>query len=213
MNIKWYGHSCFLLTSANGVRVLCDPYSPEVGTNLEDIEADIVTVSHHHFDHDCISVVGGEYILVDKCERIEHEGIIIEGINTFHDTEGGAKRGTNIMFKITMDGMSVLHCGDLGHTLDAETIERVGNVDVLLVPIGGTYTLDYIGARAVANQLKQKVVIPMHYKTPNCKLDELAPIDAFISHVANCAIHRLNQSEASLYPATLGEDRVLVLNC
>ena len=89
----------------------------------------------------------------------------------------------------------------------------MGNVDVLLVPIGGTYTLDYIGARAVANQLKQKVVIPMHYKTPNCKLDELAPIDAFISHVANCAIHRLNQSEASLYPATLGEDRVLVLNC
>ena len=108
MNIKWYGHSCFLLTSANGVRVLCDPYSPEVGTNLEDIEADIVTVSHHHFDHDCISVVSGEYILVDKCESIEHEGIIIEGINTFHDTEGGAKRGTNIMFKITMDGMSVL---------------------------------------------------------------------------------------------------------
>ncbi|MDO4568366.1 MAG: MBL fold metallo-hydrolase [Clostridia bacterium] len=212
MNVKWLGHSCFLITDSNGVRVLTDPYAPETGRRLHDIEADIVTVSHHHFDHDYVAAARGDFAVFDREGKYERKGVIIEGFKTHHDAERGKRRGDNIAFKLTMDSISVLHCGDLGHVLDDDAAQRIGRVDVLLVPIGGTFTIDYAQAREVANKLGPKVVIPMHFKTPKSAINALDGLENFISHVANCAIHRLNQSEASLYPNSLGDDRVLVLD-
>jgi len=165
MKIKWLGHSCFLLTSNSGVRTLTDPFDEKVGYALPAVEADIVTTSHGHYDHSSVDVVKGDFERLDKPGTYEKDGIKITGVATFHDEENGAKRGNNIIFKFNIDGVNICHCGDLGHTLSSGQVLEIGDVDVLLVPVGGTYTVDAAGALQVVKQLKPAVTIPMHYKT------------------------------------------------
>lgn len=212
MNIKWYGHSCFLITDSEGTSVLTDPCPPEVGYDLHGIVCDAVTVSHKHFDHCYLDCVDGSPIVIDTVSPRMVKGIRITGYPVFHDRCSGAERGGNIMYLYEIDGMRVLHAGDVGHLLSVAQAEEIGKVDVLLVPIGGKYTLDYLAARQFANQLRPSVVIPMHYRTPLCRLGELDDVNNFIDTVQDCRIHMLNDYEASLMPANLGEDRVLVLD-
>lgn len=212
MNIKWYGQSCFLLTDENGVRVLTDPCDPRTGYEVKNIECDCVTVSHSHFDHSYIAAAAGEPEIATEPGSYEVKGVKITGFSAFHDKEEGARRGQNTMFLFEMDGMRILHAGDIGHQLSRELIAEIGVVDVLLVPIGGTYTLDYLEAREFANSLRPSVVIPMHFRTPVCALQELDDCSRFIATVQDCRIHKLNDYEASIYLNTLGEDRVLVLD-
>lgn len=115
------------------------------------------------------------------------------------------------MFLFEMDGIRVLHAGDIGHMLSADSIAAIGDVDVLLVPVGGKYTLNYTEARQFANQLRPSVVIPMHYRTPKSKID-IDDVNNFISTAKDCRIHRLNDYEATLSRQSLGEDRVIVLD-
>ena len=165
MKIKWLGHACFLLTSENGTRVLTEPFVYTVGYPLPDVEADIVTVSHDHFDHNHTAVVKGDFFLVNKAGEHSFKDIKIKGVSTFHDNSQGAQRGSNIIFNISVDGVNVCHCGDIGHLLTQQHADEIGRVDVLLLPVGGVFTVDAAGAYEIVKVLKPKVTIPMHFKT------------------------------------------------
>lgn len=166
MKIKWYGHSCFLITSENGTKVLMDPYKNILGYKLpKELEADIVSTSHNHGDHNYINAVKSSFIHIKECGTFSEKGIDINGVETFHDKVSGAKRGKNIIYNYKIDGLNVCHCGDLGHTLDSKLVEKIGNVDVLMLPVGGGFTIGAIDAVDVMNKLKPSVIIPMHYRT------------------------------------------------
>ena len=179
MKIKWLGHACFLLTAESGVRVLADPFDDKVGYPLPQVEVDIVTVSHSHSDHSYTQALRGNFSVFDQAGLFECQGIGIQGFSTFHDAEQGAIRGLNLVFKITMDGISVLHCGDLGHILSVELAREIGRVDVLLVPVGGRYTIDCNQAFELTRLLNPAITIPMHYQTPVLTFP-IQPVDPFL---------------------------------
>lgn len=211
MNIKWYGHSCFLLTSETGVSILTDPPSPDTGYSVHDVECDAVTVSHAHFDHNYVEAASGSPVVIDGLGEYDVKGVKVVGFPALHDKEGGKLRGAVVMYLFEMDGIRILHAGDIDQLPLTEQIEAIGPVDVLLVPVGGNYTFDYLEAREFANLLKPSVVIPMHFKTPMTDID-IDDCGNFVSTVQDCRIHKLNDFEASIYKNTLGEDRVLVLD-
>lgn len=181
MDITWLGHSCFKISGAQAT-VITDPYSPDLGYSLGKPTARIVTVSHQHPGHGYVQGVGGEPKLVTGPGEYEISGVLIIGMATFHDVEQGKSRGKNTIYLIEVDEVSVCHLGDLGHVLTAEQVEGLGNVDVLLVPVGGVSTIDAPVAAEVVRQLEPKVVIPMHYKTEalNWKLE---PVDRFLKEM------------------------------
>ncbi len=166
INIKWFGHSCFKITSNKGIVVVTDPFDPTVGYSPLDIEADIVTSSHSHYDHNYFKAIKGDFKIIDKPKEYNVKDIIINGIRTFHDNVYGTKRGKNIVFLINMDGIKLCHLGDLGHTLTDKQLEEIGKVDVLFIPVGGYYTINNEEAVKVVKQLNPKLTIPMHFKTP-----------------------------------------------
>jgi L-ascorbate metabolism protein UlaG (beta-lactamase superfamily) len=170
MKIKWLGHSCFLITSKDGTRVITDPYAVGGGINYSPIEetADVVVVSHGHGDHSNVSAVQGKPEVLRGDGTKTAKGIQFKGIATYHDASQGKQRGPNTVFCFTLDGIKLCHLGDLGHVLDPEQAAEIGAVDILLVPVGGYFTIDASEASQVCNQLKPKVVIPMHFKTPKC---------------------------------------------
>ena len=211
MNIRWYGHSCFLLTNEEGVSILADPPAPDTGYIVHDVECDAVTVSHAHFDHNYIAAAKGSPIVISDCGPHSVKGVSVTGFPALHDKDGGTKRGRVVMYLYEMDDIRILHAGDIGELPTAEEAEAIGHVDVLLVPVGGRYTIDYLEARELANMLRPSVVIPMHYKTPMTGID-IDDCGNFIATVQDCRIHKLNDCEASIYKNTLGEDRVLVLD-
>ena len=165
MKIKWLGHACFLLTDERGIRVLTDPFDEKVGYRLPAVEADIVTTSHNHYDHNNTGVVKGSFVHIARPGSYCEKGLEIKGIPTYHDEDEGTRRGENTVFVFSMDGLRVCHCGDLGHIPTPAQAEAIGPVDILLVPVGGTYTIDAAGAHEVMKLLKPSVTIPMHFKT------------------------------------------------
>ena len=179
MKIKWLGHASFLITSDSGTKIITDPYIPDDRLHYGEINesADAVTVSHDHFDHGNVAAVKGSPQVVKGDAEIK--GIKFRGIATFHDSSGGKERGSNTIFCFEVDGVKVCHLGDLGHELTAEQAAQVGAVDVLLVPVGGFYTIDATVASKVAEQLKPKVVIPMHFKNSKCNFP-IAGVEEFL---------------------------------
>ncbi len=170
MRIRWFGHSAFLLTAPDGTRIITDPYVS--GSYNGDIKygpireaADAVTVSHHHQDHDGVSGLPGKPKVFEGKGSFRAGSVSTTGVETFHDENQGARRGRNMVFVFEAEGLRVCHCGDLGHVLTPQQVAAICRVDVLLVPVGGTFTVDAAGARRVAAQLAAKVIIPMHYKT------------------------------------------------
>lgn len=166
MKLTWYGHACFLLESAQGVRVATDPYDDSVGYPMREIAADAVLMSHGHCDHSCRDMLAGNPLVLDECGQYEVKDVRITGYASFHDDRQGALRGKNVMNLIEMDGVRVLHAGDLGELPDRRTVDKIGRVDVLLLPVGGTYTLTGEQAAQTAMAFGAAVTIPMHYKTP-----------------------------------------------
>jgi L-ascorbate metabolism protein UlaG (beta-lactamase superfamily) len=181
MDISWLGHSCFRIKGKQ-VTVITDPYSPTLGYSLGKPTAHIVTVSHQHPGHSYIQGIGGEPRPVTGPGEYEISGVLIIGINTFHDAEGGIKRGKNTVYLIEVDEIAICHLGDLGHVLTAEQVEEMDNVDVLLLPVGGVSTINAPMAAEVVRQLEPKVVIPMHYKTRALKW-ELESVDKFLKEI------------------------------
>ncbi|MDB5055637.1 MAG: fold metallo-hydrolase [Bacilli bacterium] len=166
MRIKWFGHSSFLLTSEAGTRVLIDPYYKFLGYRMPvPVESDIVVVTHDHGDHNKVQAASGNYLLVNEPREYSREDVSISGFKTFHDKVNGKKRGPNIIFRFQLEGLTICHCGDLGHLLTEEQVRAIGKVDVLIVPVGGRMTLDGLEAVQVMRQLQATVAIPMHYST------------------------------------------------
>lgn len=184
MKIKWFGHAAFGITSRNGVRIIIDPYQPgafdgALTYGMVSEEADLVLTSHDHDDHNYTKDIKGTFDIIKKAGEYDVRGVKIRAIPTFHDQSRGADRGMKLIFRIETDGISLLHAGDLGHALEAKTLDELGRVDVLLVPVGGCYTMDAHEATRTMNDLKPLITIPMHYKTEKCAFP-IAPVDDFI---------------------------------
>ena len=181
MIITPLGHSCFLLEESTGTKVVTDPYSSDIGITLPPVTADVVTVSHSHYDHNNVKAVSGDPMVIDKPGMHDVKGVQIFGLNTYHDELNGAKRGSNVIFNIRMDGVNVCHLGDVGHGPSPMMIEAIGPVDILLIPVGGTYTIDAEVAKEYVDRLMPSVVIPMHFKTDDVELD-IEGVEAFLDY-------------------------------
>jgi len=197
MKIRWFGHSCFYITSKSGTRILTDPFAASVGYKLPDVEADIITVSHNHYDHNNVKIVKGQYEIFNKKDFYENEDIQIKGISSFHDGVKGIKRGMNIIFVMNIDGIKVCHLGDLGHVTDESMVSEIGQIDVLLIPVGGIFTLDSKQAKNVIELIKPKAVMPMHYKTPELSF-KLGGIEDFTSLFDSARIIKLETLELDI---------------
>ena len=211
MQITWYGHSCFLLTSESGYSILTDPCDPETGYELNNLVCNTVTISHEHHDHNCLYIVAGSPAIIRTAGEHLAGDIKVTGFSNYHDDVKGAKRGENIVFLYQIDGLKVLHLGDLGHMLPDETIEKIGDVDVLLAPVGGVFTLNAKAATELSDRLNAKVLIPMHYKTPALHFN-IEGLEPLLAANMNRRVHHLNGNTAQLSHDTLGDRRLLILD-
>jgi L-ascorbate metabolism protein UlaG (beta-lactamase superfamily) len=184
VKITYFGHAFFLLESDDGPAIALDPFDDSVGYRVPKVRADIVLASHEHFDHGNVAAVQGKpQALVGRKGVGDHTiaGVPIRGVATRHyDDPAGAARGENTMFVFELDGVRLCHVGDLGHPLDAKTAGQLGRVDLLMLPIGGFYTLDVGKVDSVVDRLTPRVVIPMHYRTPASRLDKIATKDTWL---------------------------------
>ena len=209
MEITWLGHACFRLKGSQAT-VVTDPYPPDLGYSLGKQTARVVTVSHQHPGHSYIAGIGGEPKVIKGPGEYEIGGILVIGLPTFHDGDGGKQRGKNIVYLIEVDEVAICHLGDLGHVLTTQQVEEIGNVDVLLVPVGGVSTINASLAAEVVRQLEPKIVVPMHYKTEVLKR-ELEPVDRFLKEMGVKDVTsrpRLSVTKANLPVST----QVLLMN-
>jgi L-ascorbate metabolism protein UlaG (beta-lactamase superfamily) len=186
MEIKYLGHSSFLIKTKTA-KIVTDPYDQEmVGLKFPKTEADVVTISHQHKDHNQFKNISGingvNPLMIDMPGEFEKLGVRIFGFQTFHDKTNGSERGENIMYKFESEGISVLHCGDLGIVPEESFLETIGEIDILMVPVGGFYTIDSDEAVSLVKKIEPSIVIPMHYKTEkssNYSESKLAAVSEF----------------------------------
>lgn len=184
MKLTYLGHSSFLLEYDDKTKILTDPFDETVGYDVYDGTCDIVTISHHHFDHDCINFIKGDFKVIDEPGDYNIKGFKIKGLPSFHDKAQGQKRGNNTIFIIEKEGYRICHMGDLGHTIDSNMAEEIGKIDVLLIPIGGNYTICGKEACEIAKLINSTYVIPMHYKTTHTNL-KISGTEEFITCMKN----------------------------
>ena len=209
MKLKWLAHASFLITAEDGTRIITDPYATGEGFNHGEIDetADIVTVSHEHFDHsNAAAVKGNPQVVKDTAEA---KGITIKAVATTHDDKGGGERGSNNVYCFQVDGIRVCHLGDLGHMLTDNQVVEIGKVHVLLIPVGGFFTIDANTAQMVAEQVRARVIIPMHYKTDKMNLP-IAGLEEFLKDKNN--VTQLDSSEVEFTRAELpSSPQIMVL--
>jgi L-ascorbate metabolism protein UlaG (beta-lactamase superfamily) len=211
MKIRYLGHAAFAITSNKGIKIITDPYAPDPGLTYGEINesADIVTVSHSHTDHNNVAAVKGNPEVVDQAGRSEAKGIEFNGVASYHDDAGGSLRGNNTIFCFAVDGIRVCHLGDLGHLLDDNQLKEIGEVDILLIPVGGKFTIDGKAATEVCDQLKPRVIIPMHYRTEK-GIPGISGVDGFLSGKPN--VSRPDSSQAEFKPGELpAASQIIVL--
>jgi L-ascorbate metabolism protein UlaG (beta-lactamase superfamily) len=212
MNIRFLGHATFLIT-VGGKKIVTDPYEPggfggAIGYGPLREAADYVTVSHAHADHNYVRMVPGNPRVIERAGQENHEGIVFRALTTHHDSSRGAERGGNTVWVIEAEGLAVCHLGDLGHTLSPEDVVALAHINVLLVPVGGTFTIDAKGATAVVNRLRPNIAIPMHYHTPKTKLN-LAPVEPFLAGKAR--VRKVEGSELVVTADGLPEPTEIVV--
>lgn len=171
MKLTWLGHSSFKLEESTGTTVVTDPYHSNVGYDMPEAEADIVTVSHTHADHNYVENVKSSPTVLNRVGAYEISGVHILANHTYHDDKKGALRGDNLVFKYRMDGVDLCHMGDIGEECNAFLVETLMPVNVLMIPVGGNYTIDAKQAKEYVDRLMPDIVIPMHYKTKDCEFD------------------------------------------
>ena len=180
MVITWYGQACFKIQSGDKTLIL-DPFAKSIGLTPPSIQADIVFVTHEHSDHNNIKAIKDDYFLVNGPGEYEIKGVKVKGIASFHDKEKGEKRGLNTLYLIEVEGIKILHCGDFGQErLEDAQLEEIGGVDILMIPVGGFFTIDANEAVGIIKQIEPKVVIPMHYKISKLTVKELEGVDNFL---------------------------------
>ncbi|PDW03073.1 MBL fold metallo-hydrolase [Candidatus Viridilinea mediisalina] len=215
-DIQYLGHACFRLRGRDGI-VLCDPYNRTIGIDMGRPTAHIVTVSHDHPDHNNVAQVRPmreRLFVVEGPGEYEVGGIMIGGVTTYHDKLKGAERGRNIVYVIHLDEIVFCHLGDLGHELSQSQLEAIGNVDVLFIPVGGGETIGPAEAVNVISQLEPRVVIPMHYASPQLSFDyPLEPLERFINELGHKEVSPEDKVSlnASNLPAEGEETRLVVM--
>ena len=192
MTITWYGQSCFKVETREAILAI-DPFSKDIGLTPPRFHADLALVSHQHHDHNNVSAITlrsakessensdpKELAVIAGPGEYEIKGFVISGIPTFHDSRQGGDRGPNTLFRIEAEGISIAHMGDFRESsIREETLTALGNIDILMVPVGGTYTIDAEAAAKTVKKIEPRLVIPMHYALPGLKI-KLAPVEDFL---------------------------------
>ncbi len=205
MKFKWLGHAAFVLTADDGTKIITDPYTPgaydgAVSYDRITEKADVATVSHDHADHNGTSLLPGKPEVLKGAGEFTIKTAKVRGVETFHDPSQGAERGKNTIFLFEIDGLRVVHCGDLGHIPDEKTLKKLAGVDILLVPVGGLFTIDAREAMQLVELLKPKLVIPMHFKTYKLGF-QIAGVDEFARLAPK--VKRINKPEVEITAETL----------
>lgn len=180
----WFGHSMFLIKSKD-LSIVTDPFDPSIGYSFPDISADIVLISHGHYDHNYLAKIKGGPEIVDREGTHEIKGISIEGFPSYHDAVGGSQRGKNLIMQWELEGMKLSHLGDLGEAVDEEKKRILSTTDILFIPIGGMVTIGAEEALRYLDEIKPKIAFPMHYKTPDLNIS-VEPIEKFTRNFSNC---------------------------
>jgi len=223
MNITWYGQSCFQISSSQGrnnhVSIIIDPFGGDVGLKLpRKLEADIVLVSHDHFDHNNIKAVSGppcreadQPFIIKGPGEYEIKGVFVQGIPGFHDNSQGAERGNVTIYTIEAEGMRICHLGDLGQKeLSSDQLDKIGEVDILMIPVGGIYTIDAGEAIKIMAQIEPKITIPMHYQIPELKI-KLGGIDKFLKALGIKSLEPLPKLSIRKKDISSEEAKIIVL--
>jgi L-ascorbate metabolism protein UlaG (beta-lactamase superfamily) len=193
MRIAWHGHACFEVQGEEGT-VVTDPHDGRsLGIRAPSCRADLVLVSHDHFDHNAVHALKGEHTVLRDPGPKEVKGIKLKGVEAAHDDAGGAKRGRVTMFRFELGGVAFLHCGDLGQALTPEQLRSLGKVDVLFVPVGGVFTLDGKQARKAVQDINPRIAIPMHYRYGGLTLS-IHPVDGFLEALPKSKVHHVGSS-------------------
>ena len=213
MKITWLGHDAFLFETADGLKILSDPYEAgsydgAVGYKPIEEEVDVVFKTHDHADHGDVKSLPGQPKVVDGIGMHETEGLIFNGVATYHDNSQGSERGRNTVFVFEVDGMKVCHLGDLGHILAEDQVAKIGVVDILFVPVGGYFTIDHNEAWQVVQLLRPKVVVPIHYKTDVLGFP-LETVDVFLK--GKDGVEFTEGSSFELFSETLPEEMKIMV--
>lgn len=208
MIIEYLGHSCFKLINQNNIVFVTDPYT-KVGYEMPKIKADIVTCSHGHFDHCYLDGVDCEDVIRTVGEYTVFETKIISK-TSFHDPKQGTLRGINTIFTLNIDGMSVCHLGDLGESCSQELLEKIGHPDILLLPIGGTYTIDAKQAKEYVDAVQPKIVIPMHYRPKDGALD-IATEEEFLQLCKNYPVRVCSEGKIEIQKQELQDQNTQII--
>lgn len=184
MLIRYHGHSQFLMETEKGQRILTDPFDPRVPYPQKEVAADLVTISHGHGDHGYLEKVRGKPAVLRELGRHEPlPGVVVYGYHSYHDDKQGALRGENTIYVFETEGLRLAHLGDLGDSPDKEATAALMGAEVLMLPVGGTYTLDAKGAAALCRALRPRIIIPMHYKKGDQGFQHIGTLEMFLSEL------------------------------
>lgn len=213
MKIKWYGHSAFRLAVDSGEKIIIDPYESgafggSIGYGAIKDAADIVLTSHDHGDHNYTRDIEGKFAHIKSAGEYEEKGLKIKAIPTYHDKSKGKERGNNLIFVIYAEDLAVAHLGDLGHILDESHLRNLGKIDVMLLPIGGFFTIDAKDATKIMDDVKPAITIPMHYRTDKANMP-IEGVDAFIRDKKN--VKETDASEIVITKTNLPKENEIIL--
>lgn len=190
--ISWAGQSCFQISISNSkdhsAQIVIDPFEEKIGLKEPRFSADILLVTHDHYDHNNIKAIKGDPFLITGPGEYEVKGVFIKGIPAFHDESQGKERGKITIYTIEAEEMKFCHLGDIGQNqLTDEQLEEIGSVDVLMIPVGGVYTISGQEASKIISQIEPKIVIPMHYQLPQLKI-KLEDVKKFLKVIGKNSI-------------------------
>ena len=217
MTINWHGQSCFQITSTHNknhqVNLVIDPFSQETGLRVPNFKADIVLTSHDHYDHNNVKAVAGDPFVINTPGEYEIKDVFIQGISSFHDPASGKEKGINIIYVIEAEQLRICHLGDFGQKeLSPEQLEKIGQVDILMIPVGGTYTISSKEAIKIMAQIEPSVIIPMHYQLPKLKI-KLDGLDKFLKAMGIKKIESIAKLSIKKKDIIPEEAKIIVLNC
>lgn len=208
MNIYWLGHSCFLMKTSVGKRIVTDPFDLDIGYIPYKNNVDIVTISHSHFDHNCTKYFDNDTRIITQLGTYEFDYCKITTFPSFHDNDNGTKRGQNIIFKYMIDGFNLCHLGDLGHLLSSDIIKALGYIDVLFVPVGDNFTINLDNIKKLIETISPRFIVPMHYKTHDLNFT-LEGVDKFLLKMKN--YKKMNSPVLSLNSKSLSSESTIVI--
>lgn len=215
MQIIWKGQSCFQITSSEGknnhVNIVIDPFDETIGLRLPKLEADILLVTHQHHDHNNVKAVSGNPFLIQGPGEYEIKEVYIEGLSSFHDDSSGKEKGLNTIYTIEAEDIRICHLGDLGQKeLTSEQLEKIGEIDILMIPVGGVYTIGVKEAVRIMSQIEPNIIIPMHYQIPKLKL-KLDGVDKFLKTMGIKSISPLPKLSIKKKDILSEEAKVVIL--